>query len=190
MSVQRAIVRGMIANLVNTRNMLTAQITLVGGDTDDMLWDIYIQGILNPILPLLATVVTFNSREIQELNQGIWQTVHDDAISYTGSAANFDPLPNAVAFVYIAKTLVQRVVGRKFWSGIAESAATGNTVTVGALAAMVSSFAAYIAPWTSLAGSTFQPGVVDRSGVFQAFTGGFVSSFLGSQRRRKPGVGM
>lgn len=190
MVVQRAIVRGTILNLVQTRNMFTAQLTVTGGDTADMLWDTYLSSVISPLTPYLMNTVSFTSREIQELNQGIWQTVFDDPISYVGQSSTQDQLPNAVAFVFIAKTLVQRVVGRKFFSGLSEQWSNGNQVVGAAIAALASSLAAYLGPWTSLGGSTFAPGVVDRSGVFQAFTGGFVSTFLGSQRRRKPGVGM
>lgn len=190
MAIQRAIVRGNLADLVQMRNMFTASVVATGGDTADMLWDTYIGSILSPLVPLFPPGVSFTSREIQELNQGVWQTIFDDPISYVGTKLNFNQMPNAVAFVFIAKTIVQRVVGRKFFSGLTEDSVNENVISVGSVAAIAQSFAAYIGPWTTIAGSTFSPGVVDKSGVFHPFVGGFVSSFIGSMRRRKPGVGM
>lgn len=190
MSVQRAILRGTIANLVQTRNMFTAQLTVTGGDDAPSLWDVYLGTILQPLQSVMQNTVTFTSREIQEYVGGTWATIDDAAINYAGTNTANDQMPNATAFVWIAKTLAKRVVGRKFWSGIAETWCGGNTVVGGAVASIAQAFAAYIAPWTSLSGSTFAPGVVDKAGAFHGFTGGFVSTFLGSMRRRKPGVGM
>lgn len=190
MSIQRAIIRGQIANLVETRNMLTAEVSLQGGDLPSTVWDVYIGTILTPLTEVLQDTATFNSREIQEWTNGAWSTIDDDAISYQGANTVDGQVANQMAGVMIGKTTSKRVVGRKFWSGLAETAITGNVIDALPLAEFVDAFTAWITPWQSLSGSVFTPGVLDKDGNFAPFVGGFVSSFLGTCRRRKPGIGM
>jgi hypothetical protein len=188
--IQRAVVRGTIANLVQTRNMFTAQLDISQADDAIELWEVYLGTVLQPVVGVLQNTVTFSGFELFELSPSGWGTIADVPLTYTGAVTTSEQMPNQVACVWIAKTLGRRVVGRKFWSGLSELFSVVNAMTNDGVLAFAAGFAAYIAPWTSLGGSIFNPGVTNKNDEFFPFVGGFVSSFLGSQRRRKPGVGM
>jgi hypothetical protein len=49
---------------------------------------------------------------------------------------------------------------------------------------------AYLTPFTGIGGGVITPGILDKNNAFRPFVGGYLSSFVGSVRRRKPGNGM
>lgn len=189
MGIERAVVKGLLGGVVETRNMFTCNVTPAGGDTALILWDAYITSILDPIEDLTSSSWASYAYELQGLAFPQW--VPYDIITCVHTGANSgDFLPNAVATVLLGKAPGLRHVGRKFISGMAESSVSGNALTVGALVYAAAVLLAYITPFTGLGGGTIVPGVIDKVGTFHAFTGGVVSSLLGSMRRRKPGVGI
>lgn len=120
---------------------------------------------------------------------GHWVPIHEGSFSH-GGTIGLDSLPSLVAGVILGIAPGYRHVGKKFFGPIPESMATGSSLAAGAAAAAAAILLAYITPATSILGSTLDPGVVDKTGTFHAFTGGVVSSLLGTQRRRKPGIGI
>lgn len=189
MAIERAVVSGYLAGVVATRNMLTCDVVPSGGDTQQLLWDVYLQDIYNTIYSILAPLATVDSYELQSYSGGQWIPYDLVAFPKTGGATG-DNLPNAVAAVLLGKASGLRHMGRKFFSGVAESYTLGNTLTTAGMAVAASALLAYITPFTGIGGGTIEPGTVNSAGVFSPFVGGLVSSLLGSMRRRKPGVGI
>lgn len=189
MTIERAVVSGIIASVVQTRNMFTCDVVPSGGDTDQILWDAYLSSVYTPLTNITADIWHTTSYELQNLSGGHWVPFDQVSFVKTGADANQQG-PNAVAVVLIAKALGLRHIGRKFFSPITENQMYGNTITTAALAYAASVLLAYITPFTGLGGGTITPGVTDAGGTFHAFVGGVVSSLLGSMRRRKPGLGI
>jgi hypothetical protein len=189
MAIQRAVVHGMISGLVQTRNMFTAELGTGGVDSDELLWSTYLTTVYDPLMSIISDQWESQLFEIQEYSSGHWPTVAEVSFVESGEVTG-EQIANAVAFVLIGKASGLRHVGRKFFSPLGELTAVGNALVSTQAAHAASALLAYIDPWTGLGGRTFTPGVVDKNGSFHSFVGGFVSSLLGSMRRRKPGVGI
>jgi hypothetical protein len=189
MTIQRAVMEGLLAGVVQTRNIFTADVVPSGGDTSHVLWQAYLSSIITPISGIITSVWAITAIELQLAAAGHWEPFERYVPSWTITGAG-DYLPNLVAFVLLGKASGLRHVGRKFFSGVIESAATANSLTTAALAAAASGLAAYITPFTGIGGGVITPGVTDSAGTFRPFIGGTVSSLLGSMRRRKPGLGI
>ncbi len=189
MAIQRAVLSGKIAGTVNTRNVFTADITIVAGDEPENYWTPYLQSITNNIVSMTASVWVADSYEVMIPAGGGWESVAIIPFSASGLVSG-DYLPNAVAAVLLGKAAGKRHIGRKFFSAIPESVTTANSLVGVALTNAGLALAAYITPLTTVLGSVLTPGVVDKTGTFHAFTSGVVSSLLGSMRRRKPGLGI
>lgn len=101
-----------------------------------------------------------------------------------------DPLPNQCAPCIVAPTAIPGIRGRKFIAGGADTSALGSTLT----AAFVTDLAAwavdYITTYEISANNDLIPGVLStKDGFFRQFAEVIVNTIIGSQRRRKPGVG-
>lgn len=187
--VIRGIVKGRIAGTVQTRNMFTGNVTLLGTDSyTDMAYG-YITPIYTPLLPYISSVWSSESLQVQKFFGGSWVDLEEVPIFLTATGST-DPLPNTVAAVLIGKTGIKRQLGRKFFAAFTEASSVGNTLVSGAAGAMATALAAYITVWTSAQGSSWAPGVLGKDGQFRLFLGGFVSGLLGTMRRRKPGIGI
>jgi hypothetical protein len=101
-----------------------------------------------------------------------------------------DPFPNQIAPVIVANTLRPKSRGRKFLMGFVETAADASDLVSGAVTALGTALNHYLADETVQGSNLLSPGV-PREGVntFLPFTDGAVNSVVGTQRRRKPGVG-
>jgi hypothetical protein len=141
------------------------------------------------MVDVLSNAWASSSYELQTYSAGSW-VPYDELTYVTGGTATDDRWPNAVAIVLIAKAAGLRHVGRKFFSPVTEVLATANSLVGTAMISAASGLLAYITPFEGIGGGTITPGVVDKTGTFHPFVGGFVSSLLGSIRRRKPGIGI
>lgn len=189
MSVQRAVLKGMIAGAVQTRTIFTADVTVVPGDLYEDYWDPYIDQMMDQVTGILADIWVAYEVEIQTPSGTNWVPVATWAKTNHGAVSG-DAHPNAVAAVLLGKATGARHVGRKFFSGVAESMTTANALTAGAALYMADALLYYVSPLVTIVGSVLQPGVVDKNMTFHPFVGGLVSSLLGSMRRRKPGLGI
>lgn len=189
MAIQRAVVKGSMANLVQTRSMFTCEVIESGGDTYALLWDAYLQSFYDSIEPLMSTFTTTATAELQEWTAPSWVTFDELAFVNAGSDV-LQAVANAVSIVLLGKSAGLRHVGRKFISGLTENVVEVNTIAGGLLATAALGLLAYITPFTGIGGGTITPGILDKLGTFRPFVGGTVSSFLGSMRRRKPGIGI
>jgi hypothetical protein len=188
-TIQRAVVKGILGDLVQTRNLFTADVVESGGDTFAILWDAYLQSIYDEVEPILSITATTISAELQNYTAGDWITFDELEFVNSGSSTA-QALANAVAFVLIGKAPGKRKMGRKFFSGLTEDTGQVNTLADSVLSAAALTLLAYITPFTGIGGGTITPGILDKDGSFKAFVGGVVSSYLGSMRRRKPGIGI
>lgn len=189
MGYERLVRKGLLGSVVETRNIYTANLEAQSGDTPQSLWAGYLAGIESPIQSYLAGV--FTATTVQRFTQSgqSWYPQQEWSIAWAGGNQN-DSVPNMIAAVLIGKVIDHHGFGRKFIPGLAEANTTVNALASGAVAAFATSLAAYISVYTSTHGGTVTPGIMDKNWVFHAFTSGFVSSLLGTMRRRKPGLGI
>lgn len=156
----------------------------------------YIEDILTDVATYIDNGVTTNPMETSEVE---WDAVNSkwevtrvlpqDTITWPGTAAG-DILPNQIAPVLLASTYRPKTRGRKFIPAFAEAATQGSTLVAGALTALGNAVNDYIADETISANNDLIVGVPSNvTGEFHEFANGDVTDIVGSQRRRKPGVG-
>lgn len=189
MPIEKAVVHGEILNAVQVRNIYTCEVVEIGGDTSPILWDAYLQCIYDIFQDMVPSAVTFSEVERFRLVSGQFNLIGVDTLNFAPTGILAQEV-NSVAMVLIGKALGVRRMGRKFFSGLSLGTVLGNSLTGGALALAVSMLAAYVTPFTGIGGGTITPGILDKTLTFRPFVGGIVSTFLGSMRRRKPGVGI
>lgn len=187
--VERAILKGTLLDAVQMRMMFTAQLS----DSIDILnapaWDVYVPAIFEDILTAFEPEWITYSIELQYRDGSQWVTYDEHELELAGASAGTGA-PNHTAAVLIAKALGVRKMGRKFLSGIVTSHIAGNALDATLLVSFAGALLAYISPQTGVGMSDLTPGILDKTGTFRPFVGGFVSAFLGTMRRRKPGVGI
>lgn len=189
MAIRKGVLKGHLFGTVSIRNIFYADITLGEGDTYISAFSDYLSQILTAIRPCMATGWTIETLEIFEKIGSSWYPQTEQAFTWTGTGSG-DQLANAVAAVLIGVVANQKGHGRKFLSGMTEASVNGNSLAGSAVAAFASACAYYIAPYTTPNGGAVVPGIYTKGGIFHSFTNGFVSSLLGSMRRRKPGNGI
>lgn len=189
MSIQRAVVKGSIASLVQIRHVFTADLVEGGSDTYLSMWQIYLNILFTEVCQMLSGQVVYTDFETYIPVAGQWVLLNQSVMAASGAEGG-DYLPNAVAAVLLGVAAGSRHVGRKFFSGIAETFTANNVLTGAAVGFAAQSLIDYITPYNGIFGGTMTPGTVDKTGTFHPFVGGIVSSLLGSMRRRKPGVGI
>jgi hypothetical protein len=121
----------------------------------------------------------------------LWNLVGPAPVVFTPESIG-DPLPSGVAALMTAYTDTSRVVGKKYFVGLSETAQTAGLWVVGVLAAMLQSAIVWGTVFASGdAGSTWIPGVYSSKAVaFKGFTPAVATRDVPAyQRRRKQGVG-
>lgn len=104
--------------------------------------------------------------------------------------ASTDAYPNQISGVLIGNTDRPKSRGRKFLVPFVETAGVGSSIISAVMSLLATSLSHYLADETIADTDVLSPGI-PRSGFdqFLAFSDGVVNSILGTQRRRKPGVG-
>lgn len=188
MSVFRIAVVGKLNGVDETRNVFTLDSGAAGypdsAEINTWLDTMYTVGFLTVISSLWTAV-----RWVLEVPiLGGWQYTAESPYIRAGSNGASDPLPNQMAVVVIGVTPSRRR-GKKFIAALTESNQTGGIVSAGALAAFQTWGNAYILPMTVGAGSA-ESGVCRPDGTdFIGFVAARVDTIMGTQRRRKQGVG-
>jgi len=101
-----------------------------------------------------------------------------------------DEFPNQIAPVMTANTYSPGSRGRKFLAGWVETAANTGDLVSGALTALGTALNHYIADESIDANNQLIVGVPRATtSNFLSFSDGVANSIVGTQRRRKPGVG-
>jgi len=158
----------------------------------------YIEDILSAVNGQVASAVTTILDYVHEVEwnavSGVWETKRlvgtvEPSESFSGAS---ELLPWQNAAVLTANTLRPKTRGRKFIPAFTEGMSDGDSEwTSTALAGLATALAAYIADETISAGNDLIVGVPSTvDGQFYPFTDGEVVDIVGSQRRRKPGVGI
>ena len=156
----------------------------------------YIEDIYGAISTYLADDFTINPSRLYRMAwdpTGAKWVVDELLASWTCSFTHTntdDPFPNQIAPVLTANTNRPKSRGRKFLMGCVETMALASDLVSGAVTAMGTALNHYLADETVDGTSVLSPGVI-RDGVntFLEFTNGSANSIVGTQRRRKPGVG-
>jgi len=188
-TIERAVLKATIGSAVEVRNIFTCEITEVGADTSELLWDVYMEDLVTNVCDFLHTSVHFYAYDVYQLQAGQWVLLDEVTMDEDGQVGT-EAILNAAAVVFIGKAEGIRHMGRKFFSGLSEAMVTGNAVPGAYAANLATALSSYIAPVTGIGGGTLVPGTVDKNGSFWPFVGGVVSSLLGTMRRRKPGNGI
>lgn len=100
-----------------------------------------------------------------------------------------DMLPHAVAGVVSFPTDIPRKFGRVFIPGLTENEQGDSLLSAGAATAL-GLFAADLRTAFTAGTASFLYRVLGKAGLFDDTTGFSVNGILGSQRKRKPGVGI
>jgi hypothetical protein len=187
--IERAIMHGTILNAASVRNMFTSEVIPLGGDTDVVLWDAYLHSVYDPLENIIDSICTFPEYELYERLAGQWVLKAVIPYTFTGTSSS-DQVPNQMALVLVGKALGVRKMGRKFFGGLGTDFVVGNGLDAGSLIQAGVALAGYLTPFTGIGGGTITPGILDKTEIFHPFVGGLVSAFLGTMRRRKPGVGI
>jgi len=189
MATERMILKGSISSIVEIRNMFVCDVIPSGGDTSPVLWGAYESTLVSAILDITHSAVHFYEYEIQAYIAGSW--VPQDVVSLdVDGLQSGDLLPYQNAIVLIGKTAGLYGMGRKFLAGISEANTAAGILSGGQITNAAAVLAAWLLPFVGLGGGTITPGILDKTGTFRPFVGGFVSSLIGSMRRRKPGLGI
>jgi hypothetical protein len=188
MTIERAIVKGTLADTIEIRNMLTCEVIESGGDTSAILWEAYMSSWFDALENLLGSLVHYYQYEVEYWSDPDW--LPKDAVDLDIDGTDIaDSLPFQAALVLVGKAVGKRAMGRKFIAGLTEGTQAAGVLTVTAAAHAAALLVAYITPFEGLGGGTITPGILTKAGTFAPFVSGLVSSVLGSMRRRKPGVG-
>jgi len=156
----------------------------------------YLENIMGEVGTYLSDDFTINPSWLHKVawnvTQSKWLTTYlIDTFTPSFSHANTDdPFPNQIAPVMVGNTYVPASRGRKFLPGFVETAALAGDLVAGAVTALVGAVSYYISNVVIDASNLLQPGVPDAdSSTFWAFRDGAANTIVGTQRRRKPGVG-
>ena len=146
------------------------------------------------LAPLVKTNVVEDLSFVDEVQfiEGQWQ-VTENIGTFTiawNPTEGTDALPNQCSPFVIFKTARPKTVGRKFLFPLTEASQAGSFLTPGAVLAIVAYADEVLTPVPLQALNTMQPGVV-RTGVdlFLPTSIAVVTNVIGTQRRRRPGVG-
>jgi len=156
----------------------------------------YVDDFLTPIAGWIPVTVTNEQGDVSEMEwdavNSVWETTRlvglfEQAVTFTSVA---ELLPFQSAPVIVGNTARPKSRGRKFIPGFTENAQVATELISGALTNLGTSLNVYLADESISAGNELIVGVASTvTGTFLPFTDGAVNSLLGTQRRRKPGVG-
>ena len=156
----------------------------------------YLEDFYDAIKAYVKSSVTFNPFTLHKLQwnatESEWEVeefIGSDDVEVTNTSLD-DQFPNQVAATMTANTARPKSRGRKFAPPFVDTAAVAGDLIAGAVTALGVALNHYLSDETVFSGNLLSPGV-PRVGfnTFLEFTNGVVNSVLGTQRRRKPGVG-
>lgn len=156
----------------------------------------YLGNLLDSVDQYITDTLTINPCEVDEVQWNAteeqWETVRTlgnttPSVTFTDTTGH---LPLQIAPVLIANTLRPKTRGRKFLPGFCEDTTTGSGLETAVMTALGLALNNYLADETVVGANVLSPGVPSVvTGTFWDFTDGLVDSVVGTQRRRKPGVG-
>lgn len=158
--------------------------------TDAVMWTGYLNNVFQGgALGLWRNTMTLYEYEVYRWDGNEWQTSTTQAYSKVGTNPSDELLPHQSASVLVGKSAKKRTFGRKFWPGPLESQQSDGTLAGATITALAGVAAAWLQGYTSGA-VTLTPGIWTKALDIIGFTSAIVDSIIGSQRRRKPNVGI
>lgn len=186
----KAVLKGRFTDGSETRNIFYA----TSADAQSgipLAFQGYVARFLQTILYALSSTMHFYGVDVYAyVANEVWQLVTETLLDLTG-LASADSLPHQIAGVLIGATHNGRSKGKKFIPGLTENASDGGNINSQTLGYLASALAAWITDYTeTINGAVIHP-VVHRKGKSDLdFAGGKTDNIVGSQRRRKQGVGL
>jgi len=147
MTVERAILYGTLAEVVQIRNMFTCEVIPSGGDDSEILWGAYMSSMVDAITDLSRDTVHYYQYETQLWETPNWTPLDVVDIDVDGAFNETGVLPNQVALVLIGKAAGIREIGRKFISGLDEGFQEGGLVIPAYAALLTAVLAAWLTPF-------------------------------------------
>lgn len=124
--------------------------------------------------------------------EGLWEVVEligsdTPSITFTGATEQW---PSQVSAVMVGNTTRPKSRGRKFFVPFLETAASASDLVAAVITALGTALNHYLADQAIDVDNTLSPGVPrSAADTFLEFSNGAVNSVVGTQRRRKPGIG-
>jgi hypothetical protein len=163
-----------------------------GGGADEivLLAAEWLEAMFTPIASIIINTVDNQDNEIFSWSGTDWVLVGSFRSEVGGSATTADILPRQVAAVIIGKTATPRSQGRKFIGGLVNSVQSAGQLTDAARSTLDDFALAWTSPFTGTAHG-LNPGVFHAlTHAIIPFVGRRVDQILGTQRKRKHGVGI
>lgn len=101
-----------------------------------------------------------------------------------------ESLPAQSAVCLLGRTATKRVIGKKYVPGLAENTTASGVLAAGALTGMQNLAGFFYASTYNMGGTGLTPCTWGKYHGFVETISSSVSPYLGTQRRRKPGVGI
>lgn len=132
------------------------------------------------------------------VNEWVWDEVEGwETGIYIGEAALADAfvgagdmLPHAVAATVTASTTDVNRRSRKSFAGFTETTQDDSKLSVAVVTAVAAAALEWVTAQVILGSDNLDPGLGGSDGVFYPLAVALVADILGSQRRRKPGLGI
>lgn len=157
--------------------------------TDMATW---MEAILEPLEPHVVVSVDVVEATVYKWVTDQWNLINQVVVAFTPGSID-DPLPSGVAALVSAYTDTSKVMGKKYFPGLAEAGQTAGVWVAGVLTALAAAGLAWVTSFASDGdGDTFyNPGVYSTKALsFKFFTpAAYVRDIPAYQRRRKAGVG-
>jgi hypothetical protein len=156
----------------------------------------YVEDIYDAVKAYIKSTVSLDTVEVDIVDwnpaEGQWKVLFAVGIGFPSvtftSAAEL--LPNQVAPVMLAYTVRPKSYGRKFLAGLTEEGTSGSDLVSGLVTVMGTALNHFLADETTSGSNVLSPGIPRvAADTFLEFYNGAVNSIVGSQRRRKPGLG-
>lgn len=111
-------------------------------------------------------------------------------VTLAGLNVASEPLPTQMAAVILGRTATKRVIGKKFVVGIVEGSQNAGVLDAGTKTALANLGGLMYASTYNMGGTSLTPVVWGTHHGFTQTISTSLSPYLGTQRRRKPGVGI
>ena len=164
-------------------------------DDLDVLIDMggWMTAILAPMEPHIVVSVDIKECQVYKRVGTLWNLVGPAPVIFAAESIG-DPLPSGVAALMVAYTAVSKVMGKKYFVGLSETAQTAGLWIGPVLAAMLQSALVWINAFVSVdppPGGAWYPGVWSLKALgFVPFAAAVSTRDVPAyQRRRKQGVG-
>lgn len=148
----------------------------------------YLDTVYDVMLPKMNADLSMNYFNWYRWLAPNWIFEGSEPYTKVGTDAASEGLPLQSAAVILGKVDNYRAFGRKFFPAITEVNQLFGNAVAGLITAMTQAAVGYISAQIS-GGISLTPGILGKTGVFHAFVSGVVDGILGTQRRRKAGVG-